>query len=92
MGTKVGDRIVALPECQAWCEYPICSANCCYKIPDDMNYHDAVAIAADGIVAYTLLFELGALRPHKCVLIHSAPGGLASLSPSISLLRNDCYI
>lgn len=76
---KVGDRVVALPEFQAWCEYPICPAAFCYKIPDDMNYHDAVAITGDGIVAYTLLFELGALRPGKCILIHSAPGGLGHM-------------
>ena len=76
---KVGDRVVALPEFQAWCEYPICPSVYCYKIPDDMNYHEAVAIASDGITAYTLLFELGALRSGKCVLIHSAPGGLADM-------------
>ena len=78
-GLKVGDRVVALPEFQAWCEYPICPSACCYKIPDDMTYHEAVAVAADGVIAYTLLFEMGALRPGKCVLIHSAPGGLGDM-------------
>ena len=50
-----------------------------------MNYHDAIALTTNGITAYTLLFELGNLRPGKTVLVHSAPGGLVSI-PFISLL------
>lgn len=81
---KVGDRVVALPEFQAWSEYAIVPAVYCYKIPENMNYHDAVAMAADGIVAYTLLFELGGLRPGKTILIHSAPGGLGQMVSQIA--------
>ena len=74
--------MVALPEFQAWSEYAICPESYCYKIPDEMTFHEAVAIAADGIVAYTLLFELGNLRRGKNVLIHSAPGGLVRKPPT----------
>lgn len=73
---KLGDRVIAFPERKAWREYAVCRSEVCFKIPDDMNYHDAIALILNGIVAYSLVFELGNLRPNKTVLLHTAPGGL----------------
>lgn len=89
---NVGDRVVAIPEFQAWCEYPVCPSAYCFKIPDDMSYHEAVAIATDGVTAYTLLFELGTLRPGECVLIHSAPGGLANMVSQMAKMVNNVQL
>lgn len=70
---------MALPERKAWSQYVVCRAEHCFKIPDEMNYHDAVALTVDGIVAYSLLFQLGNLRPGKAILLHSTPGGLVNI-------------
>lgn len=83
---QLGDRIIALPERKAWSEYVVCRSEYCFNIPDDMNYHDAIAMTTNGIVAYTLLFELGGLRPGKTVLVHSAPGGLVLYFYCMSLI------
>lgn len=71
---------MALPERKAWSEYVVCRAEHCFKIPDEMNFHDAVALTVDGIVAHSLLFELGNIHSgNKAILLHSSPGGLVSL-------------
>jgi hypothetical protein len=44
-----------------------------------MSYNEAVALAVDGIVAHSLLFQMGNLSPGKAVLLHSTPGGLVIL-------------
>ncbi|XP_057378830.1 synaptic vesicle membrane protein VAT-1 homolog-like [Daphnia carinata] len=76
---NLGDRVLALPERKAWSEYVVCRAEHCFKIPDEMNYHDAVALTVDGMVAYSLLFPMGNLCTGKAVLLHPTPGGLGTM-------------
>jgi hypothetical protein len=78
---QVGDRVVALPEYRAWAELVTVPARYVYPIPDDLSYLDAAAIAMNYLAAYILLFELGGLAPGKSVLVHSAGGGVVSISP-----------
>ena len=73
---QLGDRVMAVPERNAWSEYVVCREEYCFKIPDQMSYHDVVALTVDGILAYSLLFEMGNLCPGKNILLHSTPGGL----------------
>lgn len=83
---------MALPERKAWSEYVVCRVDFCFKIPEKMNYHDAVALTVDGMVAYSLLFPMGNLSTGKAVLLHSTPGGLVymfSLSFCYSFIY--CY-
>jgi len=77
---QVGDRVVALPEYRAWAELVAVPARYVYHIPADLSYLDAAAIAMNYLVAYILLFELGGLAPGKSVLVHSAGGGVVSIS------------
>jgi NADPH-dependent curcumin reductase CurA len=77
---QVGDRVVALPEYRAWAELVAVPARYVYNIPADLSYLDAAAIAMNYLVAYILLFELGGLAPGKSVLVHSAGGGVVSIS------------
>lgn len=72
---------MALPERKAWSEYVVCRVDFCFKIPEKMNYHDAVALTVDGMVAYSLLFSMGNLSTGKAVLLHSTPGGLVYIFP-----------
>lgn len=82
---KPADRVVAFPPRKAWAEYVVCKADQCFIIPDKMTYDDAVALILDGMVAYSLLFEMGGLKigaprglraTPKNVLMHSSAGGL----------------
>jgi NADPH:quinone reductase-like Zn-dependent oxidoreductase len=76
---NLGDRVMCLPERKAWSEYVTCHVEHCFKIPEEMSYNDAAALTVDGIVAYSLLFQMGSLSPGKAVLLHSTPGGLGSM-------------
>jgi len=77
---QVGDRVVALPEYRAWAELVAVPARYVYHIPADLSFLDAAAIAMNYLVAYILLFELGGLAPGKSVLVHSAGGGVVSIT------------
>ncbi|XP_057378558.2 synaptic vesicle membrane protein VAT-1 homolog-like [Daphnia carinata] len=76
---NLGDRVMALPERRGWGEYVVCRVEHCFKIPDQMSYNDAVALTVDGIVAHSLLFQMGNLTPEKAILLHSTPGGLGNM-------------
>ena len=43
-----------------------------------MTYHEAVALASNGLTAYSLLFELGAHHSGKSILYHPVPGALVT--------------
>lgn len=73
---KVGDRVVALPEYRAWAELVAVPAKYVYRLPNDMSFLDASAIAINYAVAHMLLFDVGNLQPGKVLLVHSAGGGV----------------
>ncbi|XP_052130117.1 synaptic vesicle membrane protein VAT-1 homolog-like [Frankliniella occidentalis] len=73
---KVGDRVVALPEYRAWAELVAVPAKYVYRLPADMSFLDASAIAINYAVAYMLLFDVGNLQPGKVLLVHSVGGGV----------------
>lgn len=81
---------MALPPRKAWAEYVVCKEEQCFKLPINMTYNDAVAITLDGMVAYSMLFEMGGLKiedpsglrtRRKTVLMHSSAGGLVRVAP-----------
>lgn len=51
-----------------------------YKIPDEMTFPEAAAFSMNFVAAYMMLFEVANLREGMSVLIHSAGGGVVSLS------------
>lgn len=73
---KVGDRVVALPEYQAWAELCAVSTKYVYKLPDDISFHDAAAMTLNYLVAYIIVNDLILLRQGKSVMLHSAGGGV----------------
>lgn len=75
-GLKVGDRVVALPEFRAWSELVAVPTKYVYRIPDEMTFQDAAAIAMNYLVAYILVFDLLSLREGKSILLHSVGGGV----------------
>lgn len=75
---QIGDRVVALPEWRAWSELVAVPAKNVFAIPEGLNFVDAAALATNYIVAYVLLFELGAVKPGSSLILHSAGGGVVS--------------
>lgn len=83
---QVGDRVVALPEWRAWSELVAVPAKNVFAIPDGLNFVDAAALATNYIVAYVLLFELGAVKPGYNLILQSAGGGVVSVQRDCCLL------
>lgn len=77
---QVGDRVVALPEFRAWAELCAVPTKYAYKIPDELSFQDAAAMAMNFLVAYIIVYDLLSLRAGKSVVLHSAGGGVVSIS------------
>uniref|UniRef100_A0A8D9ACM5 Synaptic vesicle membrane protein VAT-1 homolog-like n=1 Tax=Cacopsylla melanoneura TaxID=428564 RepID=A0A8D9ACM5_9HEMI len=73
---KVGDRVVALPECKAWAELVSVPDKYVFLLPPDITYQEAVALTMNYVLAYILLFDMAGLTSGKTVLLHSAGGGV----------------
>ncbi|KAI5709808.1 hypothetical protein M8J76_008610 [Diaphorina citri] len=73
---KVGDRVVALPECKAWAELVSVPVQYVFLLPSDLSYQEGAALTMNYILAYVLLFDMAGLAPGKSVLLHSAGGGV----------------
>lgn len=73
---KVGDKVVAFSEYQAWAELVAVHEKYVYVIPEHMSFGDAVTIVMNFVVAHILLFDLANLVPGKSVLVYSAAGGV----------------
>jgi NADPH:quinone reductase-like Zn-dependent oxidoreductase len=79
---QVGDRVVALPEYRAWAELCAVPTKYVYKLSDDVSFQDAAAITMNYLVAYIIVNELLSLRPGKSLMLHSAGGGVVSITKS----------
>jgi NADPH:quinone reductase-like Zn-dependent oxidoreductase len=76
---QVGDRVVALPEFRAWAELCAVPTKYVYKIPEEVSFQDAAAMAMNFLVAYIVVYDLLSLRAGKSVVLHSAGGGVVSI-------------
>lgn len=86
---QVGDRVVALPEFRAWAELCAVPTKYVYKIPEELSFQDAAAMAMNFMVAYIIVYDLLSLRAGKSVVLHSAGGGVVSL---FLLTLSDLYL
>lgn len=50
-----------------------------YKLPDNIDYDNAVALTLNYVFAHYLLFEVGHLKPNQSVFIQSCAGGVVSI-------------
>lgn len=73
---KVGDRVVALPECKGWAELVSVPTQYVFLLPPDISYQEATALTMNYVLAYVLLFDMAGLSPGKSILLHSAGGGV----------------
>ncbi|KAG9475102.1 hypothetical protein GDO78_003517 [Eleutherodactylus coqui] len=73
---RIGDRVMAFVNYNAWAEVACTPAEFIYKIPDDMSFSEAAAFPMNFVTAYMMLFEVANLREGMSVLVHSAGGGV----------------
>lgn len=73
---KVGDRVAALTEYNAWSELVSVDTKHVYKLPDNLSFDDAVALTLNYTLAHYLLFEIGHLTSGQVVFVHSVGGGV----------------
>ncbi|KAI1285203.1 Synaptic vesicle membrane protein VAT-1 -like protein-like [Halotydeus destructor] len=89
----VGDRVFAFAEVGAWAELVTVSSKFVYKLPDNLNYKDAIGVTLTTVVAQALLFDIGNLRSGQTVLLQSVGGGvgqavaqLAKTVPNVTVI------
>lgn len=77
---QIGDRVMSFTNYNAWAEVVCTPKDWVYKIPDEMTFPEAAAFSMNFVAAYMMLFEVANLREGMSVLVHSAGGGVVSLS------------
>jgi NADPH2:quinone reductase len=77
----VGDRVLTTAEQGGYAEQAVALAEHCYRIPDNMSFTDAAAMALAFDTAWFALHERGRLRAGETVLVLGATGavGLAAI-------------
>lgn len=73
---KVGDRVACLCNTQAWSELVLVNSKYVYKLPENIDYDNAVALTLNYVFAYYLLFEVANLKAGQSVFIQSCSGGV----------------
>ncbi|MDQ1145586.1 NADPH:quinone reductase-like Zn-dependent oxidoreductase [Bacillus sp. SORGH_AS 510] len=82
---KPGTRIVTLIESGGYAEFALADERALIPLPEQVDFHTAVALPLQGLSAYHILKTMGRLEPGESVLIHAAAGGLV---PLLFSLRN----
>jgi len=76
---KKGDRVIAFPARGTYAQYVISQENLTYKIPNELSFEQAAAMPTVSFLAAILLEEIGTVKQHDTVIIHSAAGGVGSM-------------
>lgn len=85
---QVGDRVCALTRFGGYAEFVISDARALHKIPDSLDYCEALALATQGATAWYCAEECTQLNPNDKVLITAAAGGVGSLLVQIAAHKN----
>ena len=56
-----------------------------YKLPESIDFDNAVALTLNYVSAHYLLFEVGHLKPNQTVFIQSCAGGVVSIDGKLHL-------
>jgi NADPH2:quinone reductase len=83
---KVGDRVVTLLSSNGYAEYAVANETSLIPIPDQVDYHTAVALPLQGLSAYHILKTMGRLEEGETVLIHAAAGGVGTIAVQLAKL------
>lgn len=81
---KTGTRVVSLIESGGYSEYALSNELSVIPLPDEISFHDAVALPLQGLSAYHILKTMGRLQPGESVLIHAAAGGVGTIAVQLA--------
>jgi len=73
---KVGDRVACLSNTQCWSELVLVETKYVYKLPENIDYDNAVALTLNYVFAHYLMFDVANLKPNQSVFIQSCAGGV----------------
>src|SRR3954465_15891385 len=81
-GTRedTGERVVALTGHGGYAEFAVAPEEHCWPIPDGVEDGTALALLLQGLTAWHLYRTAGRVQPGESVVVHSAAGGLGSLT------------
>lgn len=79
-----GDRIVALIGSSGYAEYAAVNENVLTKIPEGVDFDQAVALPLQGLSAYHILKTMGRIEKGETVLIHAAAGGVGAIAVQLA--------
>jgi NADPH:quinone reductase len=83
---KPGTRIVTLIESGGYAEYALTDERSLIPIPEQLDFHTAVALPLQGLSAYHILKTMGRLEKGESVLIHAAAGGVGTIAVQLAKL------
>jgi NADPH2:quinone reductase len=86
--TKIrpGTRIVTLIESGGYADFAIVDERILIPIPEQLDFHHAVALPLQGLSAYHILKTMGRLEKGESVLIHAAAGGVGTIAVQLAKL------
>jgi len=76
---KPGDRVAFLSSLGSYAEYGAVPVSGMIRIPEDLSFEQAAAVALQGMTAHYLIHEYREVKPGITVLIHAAAGGMGLL-------------
>ncbi len=79
-----GDQVVALIGSSGYAEYAAVNENVLTKIPEGVDFEQAVALPLQGLSAYHILKTMGRIEKGETVLIHAAAGGVGAISVQLA--------
>ena len=77
---KAGDRVVALIGSAGYAEFAAVDESVLTKIPEGVDFDQAVALPLQGLSAYHILKTMGRIQKGETVLIHAAAGGVGAIA------------
>jgi len=83
---KPGTRIVTLIESGGYAEYALANEKALIPIPEQLDFHTAVALPLQGLSAYHILKTMGRLEKGESVLVHAAAGGVGTIAVQLAKL------
>ncbi|WP_040208757.1 quinone oxidoreductase family protein [Neobacillus jeddahensis] len=83
---KPGTRIVTLIESGGYADFAVADERSVIPIPEQVDYHTAVALPLQGLSAYHILKTMGRLEKNESVLIHAAAGGVGTIAVQLAKL------
>ncbi len=83
---REGDRVFGVSLFGAYASHVVVPEDQLFAVPQHLSLSQAGALSVAGLTAHYALLELGAARPGKKVLVHSATGGVGSALVQIAKL------